>query len=199
MNKITETSFQCRRCGECCKHRGDILLMPMDVFQISKYLGIQTEELLDQYTNRKFRRVLWGPAIKAKQDKEQTCIFYQDNKCLIHPVKPAACFLFPFLPVEGGFIINQSGCWHKYYEKEKEKQAIEDLLSQCTKRYKEEKELRQEFLKLVSKVGEAGMDSTSTHLQKIYEVMYTGYDLKADMQQQIRQKLITVEDILIFI
>lgn len=38
MLSIETIKFKCDRCGKCCKHRGDIALTPMDVFQISKYL-----------------------------------------------------------------------------------------------------------------------------------------------------------------
>ena len=44
-----EFKFHCTECGKCCIHREDILLNPMDIYNMSRELGISTQELFGRY------------------------------------------------------------------------------------------------------------------------------------------------------
>jgi integrase len=44
--------FGCDRCGKCCRNRNDILLNPMDVYRMAKYLKITPKELVGTYCER---------------------------------------------------------------------------------------------------------------------------------------------------
>lgn len=198
MKIIERSSFQCRRCGGCCKQRGDILLMPMDIPKISHFLGIDPQEFLDKYTTKIFIGI-WQPVLKAKDDKDMTCIFYEDSKCQINSVKPAPCFYFPFLPIGSKFVLNPASCWWEHKENEQEKKDIEEMLNDSCNRYKEEKQIRTKTIRVMEEVRQKGIERESIHLNNIYEILYTQYLLDVDFEEQVRQRLSQVEDILIFI
>lgn len=98
LTKKDSFEFGCNQCGECCRNRDNenaIMLTPLDVYKISKYLNITTVEFIEKYCygycgdNSKFPIVI----LKTKVYRG-VCVFSK-GKCSIHPVKPAVCALFP--------------------------------------------------------------------------------------------------------
>lgn len=41
--------FHCMQCGDCCRHREDILLTPFDLFRIAGHLSITPGEVAKQF------------------------------------------------------------------------------------------------------------------------------------------------------
>jgi Fe-S-cluster containining protein len=82
--------FNCTRCGECCKGYGGTYLTPDDIDAISRFLGINAEELLTRFTQQSGNR----PVIAQKKDGY--CVFW-DKLCSIHSVKPEMCRRWPFI------------------------------------------------------------------------------------------------------
>lgn len=42
-------SHSCNHCGKCCQRRGELSLTPLDVFNISQYIGIKAKNFIDEY------------------------------------------------------------------------------------------------------------------------------------------------------
>ncbi|MCF7669636.1 MAG: YkgJ family cysteine cluster protein [Verrucomicrobia bacterium] len=83
--------FSCRQCGACCRLPGHVRLDEKSISAIAEFLGITEREFIHDYT--KLRRDRRGLVLKEKRGVE--CIFLEDNRCIIHPVKPPQCIGFP--------------------------------------------------------------------------------------------------------
>ena len=83
-------SFTCERCGNCCRGEGFVYVTPEDIRRISAYLNLNDLEFRDQYTYLSDRRTV------LTSHANHDCIFYEDNSCTIHKVKPAQCVAWPF-------------------------------------------------------------------------------------------------------
>jgi len=89
-------TWGCNRCGKCCKNREDILLTPLDVFKIAKYLNQSIQEILEEYCESYEGAESKFPIVRLRpREYRRTCPFAGKNGCRIHSVKPAVCALFP--------------------------------------------------------------------------------------------------------
>lgn len=119
-----DINFECQRCGACCRHRRPadfddlvpmerlrefweksnlIYLTEIDIRDISRRTGRSIEEFVDtlyKYDGCPVKVEDFGtkvildlPVMKSKHDA--TCVFF-NNGCIIYPVRPRACRLFPF-------------------------------------------------------------------------------------------------------
>lgn len=194
---IERIDFKCQRCGGCCKYRGDIDLFPHDIPRIAKYLGMSCgDEFLEKYAIKEEipeKPNLYKYVIKDKGDRVKTCIFYENNKCRIHPVKPPACFMFPFLDISDDDIeIQLLSCVLEALKSKKGKKPIEFLRE--IPQYEEEKTLRERenllmyrlYVKPYSKFYE-GMYSA------ICRKLYLGYSTE-DGIKEVEERLKQAEE-----
>lgn len=89
-NQGTPQVFECRHCGECCAGRGGIYATTEEVAQMAAYLGISPEKLVCRYLEDSSL----GPRLGVDNG---ICVFLEDNRCRVHPVKPRICREWPFL------------------------------------------------------------------------------------------------------
>lgn len=89
---LKEPVFQCRLCGECCEGRGGILPTPLEQELIAAFLQLTVASFQEQF----LEPTPLGLAVRNKP--QGGCIFNEDGRCQIHPVKPRLCRLWPFLP-----------------------------------------------------------------------------------------------------
>lgn len=95
--------FECQQCGACCMHRNDIILNAFDIYNASKYLGIETRDFITNYTIRYLGANSKIPIIVLKsEEKNGFCPFLKFDyagcgafKCSINPAKPGACSSHP--------------------------------------------------------------------------------------------------------
>jgi Fe-S-cluster containining protein len=89
---IKEGSFECNRCGNCCRWAGYVRLKDGEVEKISKFLKISVEEFTERHTviteDRK------NLSIVEKEDG--ACFFLTEEGCSINSVKPDQCRIFPY-------------------------------------------------------------------------------------------------------
>jgi Fe-S-cluster containining protein len=86
-------AFECQMCGTCCYGKGGIFVQQDEIDGISKFLRLKPASFLAQYCDEK------GGRFYIKTGPNNYCIFYDREKsCLIHPVKPSPCILWPFYP-----------------------------------------------------------------------------------------------------
>lgn len=123
-----EIEFQCQRCGSCCHHRrpnqfgemirpeqlGDfcdcsnlIYLTSNDIDRIIRRTKLDVAHFVDtlyeydgncvKVEDSGNKIILDLPVMKSKEDS--SCIFYEKG-CMIYPIRPRACKLFPFFVKE---------------------------------------------------------------------------------------------------
>lgn len=94
----TKVPFQCHRCGNCCRHvREQILVEPMDAFYMAKYLGCKDMgELYDNYTCPTLLQGLYPVFLMQVKDPDDACVFLEDGKCSIYEARPRTCRVYPF-------------------------------------------------------------------------------------------------------
>ena len=86
-------AFECIRCGICCYGEGGIRLETHEIERIAGFLALSSEAFVKKYCQEKHGR------LSLRSGKDQFCIFFDNEKqCLIHPVKPRPCSLWPFYP-----------------------------------------------------------------------------------------------------
>jgi len=110
-------AFECKMCGTCCFGEGGIRLGEKDIKQISRFLEISSESFLSTYCETRNGRLY------IKTGPDGYCIFHdREKQCLIHPVAPPACSLWPFYPA----IVNDRDTWNAA------KEACPGLNPDCT-------------------------------------------------------------------
>lgn len=87
-------AFHCRRCGNCCRHPGDVRVSEDEVEAMAASLGLSGHEFAAAYTRlREDRR---GLILAERPDG--ACVFLEEEPaaCRVQPAKPAQCRNFPF-------------------------------------------------------------------------------------------------------
>jgi len=83
--------YVCQRCGNCCRWPGEVRLHDAEVLAIARHLGLSPRKFTAEFT--RLRRNRQGLTLTETADG--ACIFLEENRCSIHPVKPAQCRGFP--------------------------------------------------------------------------------------------------------
>ena len=88
--------FHCNQCGKCCLNREDILLTARDLFQMSKFLKMETKDFVKQYCECYIGKSSNVPLIRLMpRGKQKRCPLLLGKRCAVHKVKPAVCAMFP--------------------------------------------------------------------------------------------------------
>lgn len=88
--------FRCTMCGDCCRHRTDILLNPYDLFKLAKGLNMTPDAFQDKYCDVFIGSSSNLPVVKLQsQGVDSHCIFLKENKCTVQDFKPTVCAMFP--------------------------------------------------------------------------------------------------------
>lgn len=94
-------NFNCKRCGQCCAGRSDIIVNPYDVYQIAKELNITMQDVIMNYCSIHHGNNSGAPIVTLKEDERKLCpflkFFSEEGKfgCSINNSKPGACILHP--------------------------------------------------------------------------------------------------------
>ena len=83
--------FECTQCGDCCKGYGGTSITSADLEAIAAYIGISPAVVAESYCTQS------GSKLMLAQRADGYCIFW-DGNCTIHPVKPAMCRQWSFIP-----------------------------------------------------------------------------------------------------
>jgi uncharacterized protein len=86
-------AFQCLRCGNCCRHPGEVRIEDREAEAIARFLGLTLHDFTARHTRlRPDRR---GLSLAERADG--ACVFLDESQpaCRIHPVKPQQCRNFP--------------------------------------------------------------------------------------------------------
>jgi Fe-S-cluster containining protein len=84
-------AFDCRRCGECCRGKGGIVVGPRDLPRLCGHLHIEAESFVALYGYRQDRK------IKVRTGPDDYCVFFLPGTgCSVHAAKPDVCRAWPF-------------------------------------------------------------------------------------------------------
>jgi Fe-S-cluster containining protein len=89
---IKEGSFECNRCGACCRWPGYVRLEDGEVERISEFLGISVGQFTEKYTEVTDDR----KNLSIIEREDGACYFLTDDGCAINSVKPNQCRAFPY-------------------------------------------------------------------------------------------------------
>lgn len=88
--------FHCMQCGDCCRHREDIMLTARDIYNLSKVLGLALEEIVSRYCEAYIGDDSRIPIVRFRPEgNDRHCPMLKDNKCAVHRAKPVVCAMFP--------------------------------------------------------------------------------------------------------
>jgi len=85
--------FECKTCGQCCHGEGGIVVGEEEIRRMAYFLGISPSSFRHRFCEVRHGRtfIRTGPG--------GSCLFYHPQRqCLVHPVKPKRCALWPFYP-----------------------------------------------------------------------------------------------------
>lgn len=85
--------FECRRCGNCCRHEGEVRIDEGEAQAIAEALGMETTAFTEQFTRlRDDRR-----GLSLVDHPDGSCIFLEGTppSCRIQAAKPRQCRDFP--------------------------------------------------------------------------------------------------------
>ena len=85
--------FQCKRCGNCCRHEGEVRLADGEAEAIAAVLNLDAESFTRQYTRlREDRR-----GLSLLDHPHGACMFLEGTPpaCRIQAAKPKQCRDFP--------------------------------------------------------------------------------------------------------
>jgi len=82
--------FQCTGCGDCCRGEpGYVWVTEAEVARVADFLGMERATFRRQFVR------LVGDRLSFKEREDGDCVFYRGG-CLIYPVRPTQCAIFPF-------------------------------------------------------------------------------------------------------
>ena len=88
--------FHCKMCGNCCFNRDDILLSPKDIYNMSKELGLTTENFFKKYCETYIGGDSRIPIVRLKpRGTGKKCPLQKNRKCRVHRSKPTVCAMYP--------------------------------------------------------------------------------------------------------
>lgn len=91
MRSAEPSGFRCEQCGNCCRVPGYVHVAPDEVDAMSGYLRLTAEAFTARYTRLTADR----RGLSLIEKDGTTCIFLEDGRCRIQPVKPRQCKDFP--------------------------------------------------------------------------------------------------------
>ena len=88
--------FVCAGCGDCCRHRNDLVLSGYDLYRIARRLHLSPRIVAHAFCKEYIAPQSCLPALCLTPDPQTGhCRFFEGNACTIHDARPLACALYP--------------------------------------------------------------------------------------------------------
>ena len=188
----SKVKLGCNLCDKCCIYRGDIRLLPINVWRISKYLNISVKEFLEKYTERPMRNKL-ELVLKTTGELKQ-CILYDEigKKCGIHSVKPLQCVMFPLIPenLKRDYFVDSGQC---KLEDAKEI-TVNEWVNGNNKIYSKNKKICMEWIQFIEWAQIKTNEFTDEKIDKLYKILFENYNPKKwNMIRQMKKNMWNAE------
>lgn len=183
----SKVKLGCNMCDKCCIYRGDIKLTPINVCNISKFLGISNEEFIEKYTDRLEGRPL-ELVLKTRGDKRE-CILYDKNipGCKIHKVKPMQCTMFPLVPenLKRDYFVDSEECKLE----DTEEITVNKWLNGNNNNYKKNKKIVLEWIDFLEQVQPQIIKYDKTQIDELYRILFYDYKRGFPKEKQMEKKM----------
>ena len=83
-------TFQCQRCGACCRQPGFVYLQLGEAERLAVCLGIDVYDFTETHC-----LLLDRQHLALKKNPDETCLFLAREGCKVYDVRPAQCRDFP--------------------------------------------------------------------------------------------------------
>jgi len=97
---IRATGFRCARCGTCCTRgvNGHVFLLDRDVAAVRAIdAGACEPAPGPEFCDQNGTLYVSGYALRARDDRPNSCWFLEGNRCRIYPRRPSVCRIYPFM------------------------------------------------------------------------------------------------------
>lgn len=184
----SKTKLGCDICDKCCINRGDIKITPVNVIEISRFMGISLHQFIEQYTEQVEGEPL-ELVIKASGN-DRRCILNDSvtYKCNIHPVKPMQCVTFPLVPIylEKDIFYKQDTC---VCENQQEINVL-DWLNGKDGIYVKYKKIYMEWINFVEKMQKIWDRLDAKKREEIFNIVYYNYENTGnDVEKSVRRNI----------
>ena len=93
---VKADTYGCDGCSDCCHDVGDlVVLTPFDIYEITNYLGVEFDELLENNIKLQENNKILLPYLKMQGENKKCSFLNKENRCMIHSKRPNICRLFP--------------------------------------------------------------------------------------------------------
>ena len=186
LNLKSKVSLNCSICDKCCEYRGNIKITPINVLQISRYLRISTKEFLKQYTEN----VENSPEIVIKGiGEKRNCILnnQENHKCMIQPVKPMQCVVFPLVPIDirQDLFVDSHQC---HLRKDK-MITVDKWLNGNHHIYQKNKEIYLKWIDLIEEMKPKWPYFSEEKKKRIRSILYDHYAKRKSDEKQVLENI----------
>ncbi|HID39651.1 MAG TPA: YkgJ family cysteine cluster protein [Calditrichaeota bacterium] len=91
---LDKIRFRClEECSTCCERPdGFVFIDKEEALAAARFLNMNADEFLLHFTRE------FDHCHSLANGEDDHCVFLEDGKCLIYPVRPAQCRTYPFWP-----------------------------------------------------------------------------------------------------
>ena len=85
------TGWICRRCGNCCRWEGHVLLEEADIARLAGGLGLDERDFVARFTRLASNRA----QLSLAEGAGGACVFLEGSDCAVYDHRPRQCREFP--------------------------------------------------------------------------------------------------------
>lgn len=192
--------FHCQLCGGCCRNVEDsIMLEPMDVYRLARYLREQgepvagTEDILAEYAHPSWLVSNFPIFLLNTVGPFNVCTFLKEGRCAVYEARPRVCRLYPFTvaPGEKGRDFRYILCREKPHHFSEGQVAVKEWLAQNFSR--EARDALKADFDAIAVIGQniraIGPAEFQNMLMRFLYYRYYNYDLDKPFLPQFRSNL----------
>ena len=88
--------LKCNRCGGCCRDQDGLIMGPLDIYRMAKYLRTTPQKWLERYGTVHIGDSSRLPVVRIRMEgADRHCPFLERNLCGIQEAKPGICAIYP--------------------------------------------------------------------------------------------------------
>jgi Fe-S-cluster containining protein len=84
-------TWNCRRCGDCCRWPGHVLLSDRDIARLAQHLHMSESDFVARHTLLASNRA----QLSLREKPDGSCELLEGDVCAVYEARPAQCRDFP--------------------------------------------------------------------------------------------------------